>query len=152
MRPCACFWPIFAVINGNRCRNCSNPSFLSGIIATGALLQAALVGGVRIWAVAKVYSTATMGRITARQHMPSTVARQGRPVGHAVVEVGDVLVQKPDAAGRDRPADRPFLMRAVQAVERVLPILEDIECPRAQRIRLPGGMPPLAIEYGSSSG
>ena len=53
---------------------------------------------------------------------------------HAIVEVDHVGVQHADAAGRDGPADRLRLVGAVDAVERVLAVLEEIHGAGAERI------------------
>src|SRR5690606_31475974 len=57
-----------------------------------------------------------------------------RLVGHALVEVDDVLVEQSHAAGGYRLADRLPFRRTMQAIERVLAVLEDVEGPRAERI------------------
>src|SRR6185312_14861961 len=56
------------------------------------------------------------------------------PRRHALVEIDDVLEQQPDAAARHRPTDRSGIHVAVQAIERVLAVLEDVERPRSERV------------------
>ena len=53
---------------------------------------------------------------------------------HAGVEVDHVLVHQADATGGDRLADRTPFRISVQAVERVLAVLENIERARAERV------------------
>src|SRR5688572_17048489 len=58
-----------------------------------------------------------------------------RAVGHAVIEIDDVLVDEPHATRRNGFADRPPFRRAVQAVERVLVVLEDVKRASPERVR-----------------
>src|SRR6218665_194319 len=74
----------------------------------------------------------------------------GRSRGHALVEVDDVLVEQAHAARRHRLPDRTLVRVAVQAIERVLPILEDIEGAGARSGWPSGGAMPW--RYCSSSG
>src|SRR6185312_8626503 len=51
-----------------------------------------------------------------------------------VVEIDDVLVHQPDAAGRDVVADRVPLGRAVQPVTGIAALVEQIERTGAERV------------------
>src|SRR5688572_30868412 len=67
-------------------------------------------------------------RAARRQHLHLGADR------HAVVEMDHVLVDHADAAGRDALADRMGLRRAVDAIERVLVVLPEIEPAGTDRI------------------
>src|SRR5207237_8993669 len=57
----------------------------------------------------------------------------------ALVEIDDVLVEHADAAGRDAVADGPRLVGAVDAVERILVGLPQIERAGAERVAWAAG-------------
>src|SRR5687767_7850663 len=65
---------------------------------------------------------------------PSTHHDDTRAERNALVEVDGVLVDHADAAGRHARADRPRLRRPVDAVERVLVVLPQIQGARAERV------------------
>src|SRR5690242_244123 len=63
----------------------------------------------------------------------------GRAHLHAAVEIDHVLVGQADAAGRNGLADVFRLVGAVNAVERVLPVLVKINAPGSQRVARAAG-------------
>src|SRR4051812_26953542 len=56
----------------------------------------------------------------------------GRPGGHPVVEIDDVLVEHAHAARGDLLADAPRLVGAVDAEQGVVPVLVEVEGARAE--------------------
>ena len=68
---------------------------------------------------------------------PELLHHHLRPLLHPLVEVDDVGVEHADAAGRNRLADALGLVGAVDAEQRVLVVLEQIERAGAERIAGP---------------
>src|SRR6266446_1285866 len=54
--------------------------------------------------------------------------------GGAFIELNNVIVDHANAPGRNALADRPRLIRTMNAVEGVLASLPKVECPGAQRV------------------
>src|SRR4051812_47920431 len=65
----------------------------------------------------------------------------------AGIKVDDVLVDHADAAGGDAPANREGLHRAVDAVERVLVSLPEIERAGAERVARAAMHANAALEF-----
>src|SRR5690606_37521180 len=64
---------------------------------------------------------------------------------NTVIEVDDILVDEPHAAGRHRLPDRPPFRGTVDAVAGVLAVLEQIQRPRAKRVVQPAGLAALPL-------